>query len=224
MDTSGTRFENVNGRTKWLRWLGLSIVIALNTGCRHRTQTIAVPPPPPPPPSQPSPSNTGVIANSNGNSNERPVPSVPIAPKGPGVVADSPADADFIRTHKPIYSEEGLASWYGPPYHKRRGANGKIYDQNALTAAHRTLPLNSLIKVTNLATGQSVIIRVTDRGPFVPDRILDLSMASAKAIGVWRSGVARVRIDVYAEATAHWGSPKQSGLHKTPPEVSRGTP
>jgi rare lipoprotein A len=223
MDTSGTRFENVNGRTKWLRWLGLSIVIALNTGCRHRTQTIAVPPPPPPP-SQPSPSNTGVIANSNGNSNERPVPSVPIAPKGPGVVADSPADADFIRTHKPIYSEEGLASWYGPPYHKRRGANGKIYDQNALTAAHRTLPLNSLIKVTNLATGQSVIIRVTDRGPFVPDRILDLSMASAKAIGVWRSGVARVRIDVYAEATAHWGSPKQSGLHKTPPEVSRGTP
>jgi rare lipoprotein A len=197
----------VNGRIKWLRWLGLSIVIALNTGCRHRTQTIAVPPPPP---SQPSPSNTGVIANSNGNSNERPVPSVPIAPKGPGVVADSPADADFIRTHTPIYSEEGLASWYGPPYHKRRGANGKIYDQNALTAAHRTLPLNSLIKVTNLATGQSVIIRVTDRGPFVPDRILDLSMASAKAIGVWRSGVARVRIDVYAAATAHRGTPPKS--------------
>ena len=194
----------MNSRTNWLRWLGLSIVIALNTGCRHRTQTIAVPPPP----SQSSPSNTGVIANSNRNSNERPVPSVPVAPKGPGVLADSPADADFIRTHTPIYSEEGLASWYGPPYHKRRGANGEIYDQNALTAAHRTLPLNSLIKVTNLATGQSVIIRVTDRGPFVPDRILDLSMASAKAIGVWRSGVARVRIDVYARS-------------KT---VSRGTP
>ncbi|HEY4046768.1 MAG TPA: septal ring lytic transglycosylase RlpA family protein [Acidobacteriaceae bacterium] len=190
----------MNGRTDWLRWLGLSIVIALNTGCRHRTQTIAVPPPPP---SQSSPSNTGVIANSHGNSNERLIPSVPIAPKGSGVVADSPADGDFIRTHTPIYSEEGLASWYGPPYHKRRGANGKIYDQNALTAAHRTLPLNSLIKVTNLATGQSVIIRVTDRGPFVPDRILDLSMASAKAIGVWRSGVARVRIDVYAAASAH---------------------
>jgi rare lipoprotein A len=70
------------------------------------------------------------------------------------------------------------------------------------------LPLNSLIKVTNLATGQSVIIRVTDRGPFVPDRILDLSLASAKAIGVWRSGVARVRIDVYAPSK----------------KVSRGTP
>jgi rare lipoprotein A len=118
------------------------------------------------------------------------------------MVADTPADADFIRTHTPIYSEEGLASWYGPPYNKRRGANGEIYDQNALTAAHRTLPLNSLIQVTNVATGQSVVIRVTDRGPFVPDRNLDLSLASAKAIGVWRPGVARVRIDVYAAPSA----------------------
>ena len=91
-----------------------------------------------------------------------------------------------------------MASWYGPPYDKRRGANGEIYDQNALTAAHRTLPMNSLIKVTNLATGQSAIVRVTDRGPFVPNRTLDLSLASAKAIGVWRPGVARVRVDVYA--------------------------
>lgn len=118
------------------------------------------------------------------------------------MVADTPADADFIRTHTPIYSEEGLASWYGPPYNKRRGANGEIYDQNALTAAHRTLPLNSLIQVTNVASGQSVVIRVTDRGPFVPDRNLDLSLASAKAIGVWRPGVARVRIDVYAAPSA----------------------
>jgi rare lipoprotein A len=71
-----------------------------------------------------------------------------------------------------------------------------------LTAAHRTLPLNSLIEVTNIATAQSVIMRVTDRGPFVPNRKLDLSMASAKAIGVWRPGVARVRIDVYAAPSA----------------------
>lgn len=112
--------------------------------------------------------------------------------------ADSPEDAAFIRVHKPIFSEDGLASWYGPPYDKRRGANGEIYDENALTAAHRTLPMNSLIRVTNLATGQSAIMRVTDRGPFVPGRILDLSLASAKAIGVWRPGVARVRLDLYA--------------------------
>jgi rare lipoprotein A len=97
-----------------------------------------------------------------------------------------------------IYSEEGIASWYGPPYDKRRGANGQIFDKDALTAAHRTLPMNSLIRVTNLSTGQSVIVRVTDRGPFVHDRVLDLSLASAKAIGVWRAGVARVRIEVFA--------------------------
>lgn len=193
----------MNGRTSRVRWLGLSIIIALNTGCHHRTQRVAAPPPPPA--SQASPSNSGVIARSTGNSNESSVPSVPsvpIAPKAEGVLADTPADADFIRTHTPIYSEEGLASWYGPPYNKRRGANGEIYDQNALTAAHRTLPLNSLIEVTNVATGQSVVIRVTDRGPFVPDRRLDLSLASAKAIGVWRPGVARVRIDVYAAPSA----------------------
>jgi rare lipoprotein A len=101
-----------------------------------------------------------------------------------------------------IYSEEGMASWYGPPYDKRRGANGEIFDKDALTAAHRTLPMNSLIKVTNLASGQAAILRITDRGPFVPDRMLDLSLASAKAIGVWRPGVARVRVEVFAAPSA----------------------
>lgn len=90
-----------------------------------------------------------------------------------------------------------MASWYGPPYNKRRGANGEIYDENAITAAHRTLPLGSLIRVTNLQTGQSAMMRITDRGPFVPDRVIDLSEGAAKAVGVWRPGTARVRIDVY---------------------------
>jgi rare lipoprotein A len=90
-----------------------------------------------------------------------------------------------------------VASWYGPPYHNRQGANGKIYDQNAMTAAHRTLPMGSLIVVTNERTGQSAIMRVTDRGPFVQGRLLDLSMASAKATGVYLPGTARVRVDVY---------------------------
>lgn len=91
-----------------------------------------------------------------------------------------------------------MASWYGPPYHNRRGANGQIFDQNALSAAHRTLPMGSLIRVTNIETGQSAVMRITDRGPFVRDRVLDLSVASAKMVGVWRPGLARVRIDVYA--------------------------
>ncbi len=117
-------------------------------------------------------------------------------------IADSKVDEDFVASHPVIYSEEGLASWYGPPYDKHRGANGQIFDKDALTAAHRTLPMNSLIKVTNLTTGQAAILRVTDRGPFVHDRKLDLSLASAKAIGVWRNGVMMVRIDVYAAPAA----------------------
>ena len=89
---------------------------------------------------------------------------------------------------KPIYVETGLASWYGPPYHHHRGSNGEIYDQNALTAAHRTLPMNSVVRVTNPATGHSVVVRITDRGPFIEDRIVDLSLAAAKAVDVWRPG------------------------------------
>jgi rare lipoprotein A len=106
-------------------------------------------------------------------------------------------DQAYIASHRPIYTEEGVASWYGPPYHNRQGANGKIFDQNAMTAAHRTLPMGSLIVVTNQKTGQTATMRVTDRGPFVPGRLLDLSMASAKATGVYRAGLAMVRIDVY---------------------------
>lgn len=120
-------------------------------------------------------------------------PAAPIAPSG----EVSAEDAAFVSAHRPIYSEEGVASWYGPPYNKRPGANGRIYDQNAMTAAHRTLPMGSLIVVTNEKTGQSAIVRVTDRGPFVQGRTLDLSVASAKATGVYLPGVARVRIDVY---------------------------
>jgi rare lipoprotein A len=97
-----------------------------------------------------------------------------------------------------VWTETGIASWYGPPYNKRRGANGQIYDQDAMTAAHRTLPMNSLIRVTNLKTGQQAVLHVTDRGPFVPGRVLDLSMASAKALSLYVAGTGTVRIDVFA--------------------------
>jgi len=131
----------------------------------------------------------------------------PYAPPPPSeVTAD---DQAYVASHRPIYSEVGVASWYGPPYHNRQGANGKVFDENAMTAAHRTLPMGSLIVVTNEKTGQSAIMRVTDRGPFVPGRLLDLSMASAKATGVYRAGLASVRIDVYEtprpmEAGGRW--------------------
>jgi rare lipoprotein A len=167
----------------------ISGAVVLGTGCRHNRTPVAVAPPPALGPT-PTPSSAPPSVPSS-------VPA-PNMPASSATVADTQADADFVASHPVIYSEEGVASWYGPPYDKRRGANGEIFDKDALTAAHRTLPMNSLIKVTNLSTGQAAILRVTDRGPFVPDRMLDLSLASAKAIGVWRPGVARVRVEVFA--------------------------
>jgi rare lipoprotein A len=99
-----------------------------------------------------------------------------------------------------------MASWYGPPYHNRRAANGEVFDMYAMTAAHLTLPLNSYVRVTNLKTDHSVVVRITDRGPFVTNRIIDLSMAAAKAVDVWRPGTAPVRLDVlYTPSTVHGG-------------------
>lgn len=122
-------------------------------------------------------------------------PALAPTPVPPGGV--SAEDRGFVATHKPIYSEEGLATWYTAPYKGRRAANGQVFDDRALTAAHRTLPMGSLAVVTNLKTGQSSPLRITDRGPFVEERILDLSIASAKATGVYRAGLAKVRLDVY---------------------------
>ena len=97
---------------------------------------------------------------------------------------------------KVIYTESGLASWYGPSYHKRKAANGEVYDMNGMTAAHRTLPLNSIVRVTNLKTGHSELLRITDRGPFVNNRIIDLSKTAAQKLDVFLPGTAKVRIDV----------------------------
>lgn len=89
-----------------------------------------------------------------------------------------------------------MASWYGAPYHNRRGSNGEIYNMHAMTAAHLTLPLGSIVRVTNLKTEHSALVRITDRGPFVPGRIVDLSLAAAKALDVYLPGIAKVRLEV----------------------------
>jgi len=89
-----------------------------------------------------------------------------------------------------------MASWYGPQYHNHKGSNGEVYDQNGMTAAHRTIPLNSVVRVTNETTKHTVIVRITDRGPFVEDRIIDLSLAAAKAVDVWQPGTAMVKLEV----------------------------
>ena len=126
-----------------------------------------------------------------------PVPPPPtISAPQPSSATSTPPTPSSPRKGKAIYVETGMASWYGPPYHNRRSANGEIYNQNAMTAAHRTLPLNSMVRVTNVTTGRSAMVRITDRGPFVGDRVVDLSLAAAKAVGVWQSGIAEVKLEV----------------------------
>lgn len=97
---------------------------------------------------------------------------------------------------KVLYTETGWASWYGPHYNKRRAANGEVFDMDSMTAAHLTIPLNSIARVTNVKTGDSVILRITDRGPFAANRVIDLSKAAAQKVGVYRPGTALVKIEV----------------------------
>jgi len=94
------------------------------------------------------------------------------------------------------YREVGLASWYGTQFHSKQTSNGEIYDLYGMTAAHKTLPLPSYVRVTNLANGKNVILRVNDRGPFHPDRIIDLSYGAAVKLGYAENGVARVQVEV----------------------------
>jgi rare lipoprotein A len=171
----------------------------LLAGCGHHkttarapaTQTTAPPvyqpsgPTQPGFPTQPTPPSQPSVA-----AGRIPVTAVPDG----GVSAD---DLDFVLSHRPIFSEQGLATWYRAPYKGRKAANGQVFSDDALTAAHRTLPMGSLIVVTNLKTRQQSAMRISDRGPFVPDKIIDLTIASAQATGVYRMGTAPVRIDVY---------------------------
>ena len=156
--------------------------LALTAGCRHRQQQVYVPPPP--------------AYRSSHQARTATARQLP---------APSPVPSNI--TGKPLSVEVGMSSWYGPPYDHQRGANGEIYHQNAMTAAHRTLPMGTIIRVTNVETGQSAIVKITDRGPFIHGRILDLSLAAAKATGVYRAGVAKVKIEVFSEpsnTTGKW--------------------
>jgi rare lipoprotein A len=100
------------------------------------------------------------------------------------------------------YVEQGIASWYGIPFHGRRAANGEVYDMNQPTAAHRTLPFGSMVRVTNLDNGRRTEVRVTDRGPFVDGRIIDLSFAAARAVDMVGAGIARVRLELLSTGRA----------------------
>ena len=124
-------------------------------------------------------------------------------------------------------SEEGIASWYGRPYHGRRASNGEVYDMNKMTAAHLRLPFNTWVRVTNLRNRRSVDVRITDRGPFVKGRIIDLSRAAAKQINMIGPGTVKVRVKVIATPKMRYKPEKQPSVGKPtaiePPKQTRET-
>ncbi len=168
----------LQGRNIWRLAVaaGLAVVLAGMSGCRHHTNA-QLPPPQALSPAYAPPSG--------------PIPATPVPPGGV-----SAADLEYVATHRPILSEVGYATWYTAPY-GRRAADGELFNNYAMTAANRTLPMGSLITVTNLETGQTGAMTISDRGPFVQGRIVDLTIAAAEATGVYRVGIARVRMDVY---------------------------
>lgn len=152
----------------------LTLVMALAlmavAGCSHHTVATR------PPSSQPQPSASGGRAAPSPPSG---VPSIERQPAIPGG-----------------YLEEGVASWYGIPFNGRRTSNGEIYDMHDFTAAHRTLPFNCVVRVTNLDNGKQTEVRINDRGPFVANRVIDLSLSAAQAIEMVGPGTARVRLEI----------------------------
>ncbi|MCW8836875.1 MAG: septal ring lytic transglycosylase RlpA family protein [Rhodospirillales bacterium] len=105
----------------------------------------------------------------------------------------------YYPAEDPSYDETGIASWYGPNFHRKQTANGEIFDMNELSAAHRTLPMPSFVRVTNLENGRSIELRVNDRGPFAHGRILDVSRRAAQLLGFENQGTARVRVQINRE-------------------------
>jgi rare lipoprotein A len=174
---------------------GAFLCCLLLSGCHKKS-----PPPPPPTYTAPTARRAPIVPEPGGHApaaSAKAHPPVVHAPIRPGDVEG-----------RPVSTEIGLASWYGPATTNRTTADGAVFNPNELTAAHRTLPLGSIVRVTNLENGESVLVRITDRGPFVKGRALDLSLGAAKQIGVYKMGIAKVKIEAFAKPGAdpegHW--------------------
>lgn len=122
------------------------------------------------------------------------------------------------------YDETGIASWYGPDFHAKLTANGETFDQNAVTAAHKTLQMPSIARVTNLENGRSIIVRINDRGPFVNGRILDLSRKSAQLLGMEGKGTAKVRVQILTEESRVLAGKLKPDTAGNEPKVASAAP
>jgi rare lipoprotein A len=163
-------------------------VLVLIAGCASRHVTANRQP-------VPSAASSDTIESTRRSTDAEPAPTPanPSATPSPkrGKSSESPAPAGYL--------EEGNASWYGVPFNGRRASNGEIYDMYKLTAAHRTLPFETMVRVTNLNNGKVTTVRITDRGPFVENRIIDLSLAAAREIESVGPGVVPVRVEVLTQ-------------------------
>jgi rare lipoprotein A len=146
----------------------------------------------------------GCAGGGNVNYSQKMVADGEPIPKGGGTYKVGNPYTINGRTYHPTannsYRAEGIASWYGPDFHGRKTANGEVYDMHALSAAHPTMPMPSYARVTNLENGKSIIVRVNDRGPYAKNRIVDLSIGTAKALGFYGRGLARVRVEYVGPA------------------------
>lgn len=153
-----------------------------------------------------------------------PPPSVSLPPNAGVYKVGNPYQINgtwYYPHEQPNYDETGVASWYGPTFYGRRTADGEIFNADALTAAHRTLPLPVNVRVTNLENGRSLVVRVNDRGPFAKGRIIDLSERAAQLLGFYRAGTARVRVTYLGRADLPNGQPQPS---ETPPQIAAALP
>jgi len=143
-------------------------------------------------------------SGSEGNYSKRVVEDGEPVPKGGGTYRiGRPYTVNgriYVPNEDPNYRVEGIASWYGPDFHGRLTANGEVYDMHSISAAHPTMPLPSYARVTNLENGRSIIVRVNDRGPYTRNRIVDLSIGTAKALNFYGNGIARVRVEYVGRA------------------------
>jgi len=131
------------------------------------------------------------------------------------------AGAWYYPREQPDYDETGIGSWYGAEFHGRRTANGEVFDRNAMTAAHPTLPMPVNVRVTNLENGKSIVVRVNDRGPFAKGRVIDLSERAADVLGYRLQGTARVRVSYLGRADRPTMFAENS---QTPPEIASAIP
>jgi len=153
-----------------------------------------------------------------------PQPTVSLPPSAGVYKVGNPYQIDgtwYYPHEQPDYDETGIASWYGPTFYGKRTADGEIFDANALSAAHRTLPMPVNVRVTNLDNGRSLVVRVNDRGPFAKGRIIDVSERAAQLLGFYREGTARVRVTYLGRADLPNGTPQPD---ETPVQVASALP